>query len=345
MLFAIPKETLNKETRVALTPLHTHKLIELGHKINIETSAGQSALFNDNEYIQAGANICPNFKDTCYNSDIILKIHAPQNEELTYLTKSQTIICDTRNILSFNELQKLANTGINLFGLNFIPRISRAQNMDILSSQNNLAGYEAVIIGSGHLFSIMPMLITSAGTIPPAKVLIMGLGVAGLQAAATSHRLGAQTFATDINPETEEQAKSLGIKFIKELTPEFINSLNMIITTVAPANQTPPYLLSKEQCSYISKHCVIIDLSSNQGGNINPQYLPKETIFISDKHLPRLIPHSASILFSENIFNFCNFIIKNQKIHLDLTDEIISQTLICRNKRIIKTNLSRTIIS
>ena len=327
MIIAIPKETMEQETRVALTPNHVTKFLEKGICVQVEHNAGIKAFFTDNDYIQAGATICKNYKNTIKNADIILKIHTPQRGEISYLQNNQTIICDSRNITSKSELKKLANKNITLYGLQFIPRISRAQNMDILSSQNNLTGYEAVIMGAGHCSSSIPMMITAAGIIPPLKILIIGLGVAGLQAIATAHRLGAQIYATDINHKTEEQALSLGAKFIKELTSDFLSSLQMIITTVAPINKKTPNLLSKEQLSYISPNCVIIDTS---GHNINKQWLNPQTILIQDNNLIRFIPHSASILYSENIFNFCNFILDTN----NQNDEIVTKTQICSDKQI-----------
>ena len=327
MIIAIPKETLGQETRVALTPHHVSKFIEKGFNIQIENNAGKQAFFDDNDYIQAGATICKNYQQTVHNANIILKIHAPQNKELSYLQNNQIIICDSRNIKSKSELKKFADKNITLYGLQFIPRISRTQNMDILSSQNSLAGYEAVILGAGHSSSSIPMMITSAGSLPALKVLVIGLGVTGLQAIATAHRLGAQIYATDINPETEEQASSLGAKFIKEITSDFIKSIQMIITTVSPINQTITNLLSKEQLSHISTSCIIIDTS---GRNINPQWLNPQITLIQDDNLTRFIPHSASRLYSENIFNFCIFICdKNNQ-----NDEIISKTQICSNQQI-----------
>ncbi len=330
MLIATVKETIALENRVALIPQHVAILTEMGHSVNIETNAGQQAGFEDTQYQQAGAKICKHPNECYKNADVICKIWAPQNEEISYLTQNQTIICDTQNIKTYQDLRTLCSTGINLFALDLMPRISRAQSMDILSSQNNLSGYVSVIVGAQHCPVALPLMITSAGTISPIKILIMGLGVAGLQAAATAHRLGAQLYAFDNRPETEEQAASLGAVFVHHLTDDLLSSVQMIITSALSPGNPAPKLLTREQLKILPSNCVIIDMAADSGGNISDNKNLGNLTIISDSHLARYVPQSASILYSGNMFNFIRFLYdKPHPTPYDFEDEIIKSTCIC----------------
>lgn len=334
MLIAVPKEITAHENRVALTPQHTSVFSDMGYKIQIQSGAGQAAGFDDDEYENAGAKICSTAKETFRQADIILKIWAPEPKEAALLNKNQTVICNGQNIKTYRHLEQLAQKDINLFCLDLIPRISRAQDMDILSSQNNLAGYEAVIIGAAEARNIMPLLITSAGTLPPMKILILGLGIAGLQAAATAHRLGAQIYAADIRPETEEQAASIGAVFVHQITPDLLSSVQIVICSALTQGKQAPRLLTEEQISYLPDGCVIIDMAADSGGNIPSSKLPENIKLIADSHLARRIPHSASILYSGNMFNFCRLLMPEQQFNPDSNDEIIAAATVCRQQKI-----------
>ena len=329
MLIAVAKETMPKENRVALTPAYTANYTALGWKVKVEHNAGLASGFSDEEYRQAGAEICTTPKQTFHHADLILKIWAPQDNELSQYSSNQTIICDTRNIRTFEQLKSFSKAKINLCALDLMPRTSRAQNMDILSSQNNLAGYAAVITGAQKASTIMPLLITSAGTLPPMKVLIIGLGVAGLQAASTAHRLGAQIYAYDTRKETEEQANSLGVNFVKELTSDLLSSTQLIITSAQRFGRSAPQVLTDKQYKKLCPDCIIIDMAADNGGNINPAKLTHTITFIADSHLERQVPHSASTLFAGNLFQFCRFITKDNNLHFDFNDDIISAVSIC----------------
>lgn len=330
MLIAVPKETLAEETRVALVPKHVALLKEMGFEINIERGAGTSSGFSDDEYEASGAKICPSPKETFTKADLIFKIWAPTEKEAELFTNNQTVICNAQNIKTFQELQILAKSRITLFALDLMPRISRAQDMDILSSQNNLAGYTAVILGAGLTPAILPLLITSAGTLPPTKILVMGLGVAGLQAVATAHRLGAQVYAYDNRPETEEQAASLGAVFVHELTEGLLSSVRLIITSALISGKPAPKLLKAKQLKFLPPDCVIIDMAAESGGNIPISKSPTNLKIIQDSYLARRTPYSASQLFSGNMFNFCRFITPQP----DIEDEIIKAVTICREGKI-----------
>lgn len=329
MLIAVAKETIPHETRVALVPKHIANFTANGIKVHVEKNAGQCAGFSNEEYQQAGAKICKTAAETYQQADIIAKICPPQENELKNYTQNQTLICN----MQYDDLQKkiqlYSKARLNIFALNLIPRISRAQNMDILSSQNNLDGYMAAVLGAVNCSGAFPLMITAAGTIPPSKVFVMGLGVAGLQAVATARRLGAQVYTYDTRAETEEQAKSLGAIFIKNITSEFLNSLQLIITAAQIKGKPAPKLLTSQQLKALSPCCTIIDLAAASGGNIDKQYLPQNIKLIQDSYLARRIPHSASTLYSGNIFNFCHLLIKDNQLLPDFKDEIICNTMIC----------------
>ena len=329
MLIAVPKESIPLETRVALIPKHIAELTSQGINVQTEHNAGISAGFSDKEYQQAGAKICATTADTFSSADIIAKIWAPQENEIEYLSSGQTILCNTRNISSKKTIKKFSQACINLFALDLIPRLSRTQSLDILSSQNNLDGYEAVIIGAAHLKNTIPLLITSAGSLPPVKALVLGLGVAGLQAIATARRLGAQVYGYDPRSETQEQAQSLGAIFIKELTNDLLSSVQLIITSAQIKGKPAPKLLSKQQLQTLSPLCVIVDLAADSGGNIIQEHLPQGTTLIRDSHMARHIPCTASTMYSGNIYNFCRLLIKDKQLNINFSDEIIAQTLIC----------------
>lgn len=329
MLIAVPKESTPGETRVALIPKHVSEFTAQGINVQVEHLAGIKAGFSDKEYQQAGAKICPSAKETYQKADIITKIWAPQEKELACFSPKQVLLCNTQNLSSKKNLKAFSEARINLFALDLIPRISRTQNLDILSSQNSLDGYEAVIIGASHLKSTIPLMITSAGSLPPIKVLIMGLGVAGLQAIATAKRLGAQVFGFDNRPETEEQTKSLGAIFVKQLTSGLLASAQLVITCAKTKGKPAPKLLSKQQLQSLSPLCVIVDMAADSGGNIETKHLSENITLIRDSHLARKIPFSASSMFSGNIYNFCQLLIKENKLNFDFNDPIITDTMIC----------------
>lgn len=329
MLIAVPKELTAGETRVALTPQHTANLRALGININIEADAGKAAEFTNEDYLKAGAYICQTPQQTYKNADLILKIWAPLKKELEYYTPAQTIVCNAQNIKTFAHLKLFSSAKLNLFALDLIPRISRAQHMDILSSQDTLAGYKALLLGINTCKRTAPLLMTSAGTLTPLKVLIIGLGVSGLQAASTAHRMGCQVYAYDKRSETEEQAASVGALFVKKISNELLSSVHLIITNAQTKGKEAPKVLSDKQLSYLPDNCIIIDMAADNGGNIEAHKIKKSTILIRNSHLAGCLPHSASILYSGNIFNFCRQLIKNKCLEPNFDDEIIEKTAIC----------------
>ena len=342
MIISVPKEITPDETRVAATPETVAKLCKSGFRLKIEHNAGQQSGFSDNDYTQSGAEICPSAQQTYAHADIILKINAPLPQEDKFLKSGMTIIADFQALTSPKRTQTFANLGLQCFALDLIPRISRAQSMDILSSQSNLAGYRAVIEAISHLPQAVPLMMTSAGTIPPAKVLVLGVGVAGLQAIATAKRLGAQVYASDIRPETQEQVASLGAKFVEHITPELLKQIDIVITTALTAGKKAPLLLTDTQLQHMHKNSVIIDMATAGGGNVegskNNQTTIKHDIkIIGNSHLATLLPSSASRLFANNIYNFllAMYDQEKQKLTFNFQDEIISKTCICQNGEIL----------
>ncbi|MBQ8436840.1 MAG: NAD(P)(+) transhydrogenase (Re/Si-specific) subunit alpha [Alphaproteobacteria bacterium] len=342
MIISIPKEIKPYETRVAATPETVHKFIRLGLNVKIEQNAGQLAGFSDEEYRQAGAEICTNAQQTYSNANLILKINAPQPQEDIFLQSDMTIIGNFQALDTPERTKDFARLGVQCFALDLIPRISRAQSMDILSSQNNLAGYRAVIEALNHFNKATPLMMTAAGTVPPAKVLVLGVGVAGLQAIATAKRLGAQVYASDIRPETQEQTISLGAKFVEKLTSDLLNKIDIIITIAITAGKKAPILLKDSQLLAMSPNSIIIDMAADNGGNTEATQADKIIIrhgikIIGNSHLATMIPNSASRLFANNIYNFIAAVFdkESQQLTLNFQDELIRQTCICRNGEVL----------
>lgn len=274
MKVAVPKERWEHETRVAASPESTKKLIGLGLDVVLETGAGESAQFFDEAYQEAGASIAPNEEQALSDADIVLKVQRPQANELAMIKNGAMLVALLSPYDDRDSVQKYAELGINAFAMEFMPRISRAQSMDALSSQSNLAGYKAVIDAAAEFTRAMPMMMTAAGTIPPARIMVLGAGVAGLQAIATARRLGAIVSATDVRPVAKEQVESLGASFIMveteesegaettggyakemsddykrrqaELVSETIKKQDIVISTALIPGRPAPVLISEE---------------------------------------------------------------------------------------------------
>lgn len=334
MIIGILKENFDNETRVATTPESTKKFKTIGIDTIIESQAGQKSGFSDEEYINAGGQIAKTANEIITKADIILKINAPSDEEIKRLKADTTIIFGFQNQQTFNSKEKK----LTCFALELVPRISRAQSIDVLSSQNNLAGYKAVIKALQYSLKSVPLMMTSAGTLTPAKFLILGLGVAGLQAAATAKRLGGMVYAHDIRTETSEQATSLGAKFIEKIDSELLSQTDIIICSAFSPKKEAPVLLEREQLQYLKKGSVIIDMAIEAGGNVwgskSQQTITESGItIIGNSHLEKEIPYSASILFAQNLYNFISMYWKDQKLLFDFNDEIIKQTCILNNSK------------
>lgn len=332
MIIGITNETSSLETRVSITPENVKKYISKGFKVMIETKAGILSDFDDKEYISAGAEIKKNSSEILQNSDILLRISPITADDLKNIKNSSIIIGNFQNSVTNDILEKIKSKSLNCFALERLPRISKAQSFDILSSQDSLSGYQAVIKTTQLLNRSIPMMITSAGTLAPIKFLILGIGVAGLQAIATAKRLGAKVYAFDIRSETKEQAQSLGAIFVDNIN-EILSQIDVVISSAFSPDKKAPILIKKSAVKAMKKGSVLIDMAISNGGNIEGSK-SCEVIDISGRkiyansNLVSQIPQSASILYANNLSNFIDYISlkPDQKLILNKKDEIIKAT-------------------
>lgn len=360
MKIGILKETQKGEKRVSMSPNIAKQLIAKGFKILVEEDAGLSSSFKNSDYRDVGVDVEKRgvvFKE----ANILLKINPFDEEDLKLLKKGQVIISQLYHKSNPQLIEAIAAKGVSAFSLDAMPRISRAQDMDVLSSQNNLAGYKAVILGAYEMTKIFPLMMTAAGTITPSRVLIYGIGVAGLQAIATAKRLGAVVEATDIRSETKEQAESLGAKFIyvnndgekseggyaKEASEDYVRKqkeavnkslfqADLVITTANIPGRKAPILITKEQVLQMKNGAVIIDLAAAQGGNVEISKLNKTVKLNGVKVIgktisPESVSTNASDLFAKNIYNFIMHLTEDNSFRWDLEEEITDETLIVKD--------------
>ena len=363
MIVGILKEFNQDEKRVAATPETAKKFVDHGLKVLIEKDAGSLANFDDSFYLEVGAEIKSSKSDILNSSDLIVMVSSIlENSHLQLLKESSTVIGMFNPYENISKLSKLATKRINTISLDLLPRISRAQSMDVLSSQANLAGYRAVIEASNLFKKALPMMMTAAGTIAPAKCLIVGAGVAGLQAIATAKRLGCIVNVFDVRPEVEEQVKSLGAKFVKvenkesseqasvyakEMSEDYklkqseqiskvAKDSDIIVTTALIPGKPAPKLITNNTIKSMKKGSVIIDLAGSAGGNTEStkyrETLEVEGVKIyAPGNLPSSISKDSSLLYSKNIFNFVSHLLGEKKsINLDTEDEIISESIIIK---------------
>lgn len=331
MIIAVLKETADYERRVALTPPAAQKLTADGTKIKMEKGAGKAAGFADKEYENAGVEIAEDAAAALKGASLLFKIRAPSAEETKRLPDGLTVIADFRTFVPDWELIK--NRRFSLFALERIPRISRAQDMDILSSQDNLAGYKAAIEAVNMLNRAVPMMTTAAGSVMPAKILVVGIGVAGLQAIATAKRLGAVVFAHDIRPETREQAESLGARFVEpERLNETIAEADVVITA-AGSPPRAPILFKQKEIDLLKAGSVLIDVSGNVEGPGSPETFTTENgaVVTVDRQMASLLPDTASRLFANNLCNFFRLLGSGPAAGQtpDFADDVINRTCIC----------------
>ena len=368
MLIGIPTELLEGENRVAATPETVKKFVAKGlHQVLVQTGAGEKSSFPDSAYEEAGASLVDNAAKIYESAELILKVQGPSDGESTLLKKNQVII---GLLQPHNEtiINRLKASGVIGFAMESLPRISRAQSMDVLSSQANLAGYKAVLMAANVYPKLMPMLMTAAGTVKAARVVIMGVGVAGLQAIATAKRLGAVVEATDVRPETKEQVESLGAKFIevplteaeeelakgeggyaKEMSDDYkkrqgeliaskLSQADIVITTALIPGKPAPVLVTEEMVRTMKPGSVIVDMAAEQGGNC-PLTKPNETsivngvTIIGTVNIPSSVASDASSLYSKNLLNFLELLVNKDtgSFELDLEDEVVSGTLVSSN--------------
>ncbi len=314
MIIAILKETQKQENRVAITPQVCKKLCDK-HQIFCQKDAGLKAGFSNQEYISSGCQISSDINQIYKQCNCFITVNRLSDKEIEKLPNGCTLIS---NFYYQYPLELIKYKKIRCYALEKIPRISRAQMCDVLSSQDNIAGYKASLLASDMSSKVVPMLMTSAGTIPAQKFLIIGLGIAGLQAAATAKRLGGIVFAYDNNPQTAEQAVSVGASYINKTEfHKILPTIDIIICSISQFGKKARLLLTKTDLALLKKQCIIIDMGANSVAPNN------NIIIIRNNRLASLVANSASALFAENIYNFLS-------LNFDFSDEIISKS--CLNK-------------
>ncbi len=358
------KETKSGENRVALSPEVVKNFIKQGFSCFIESGAGVASNFSDEAYQNAGATIVGTAAEVCQTAEVIVKVNAPNADEIQNLKAGTTLISFIYHLSNPQLVEQLKAKQLNVFSMDAIPRISRAQSMDALSSQANLAGYKAVLLGAHHSARIFPMLMTAAGTISPAKVLIFGAGVAGLQAIGTAKRLGAVVEVTDIRPETKEQVESLGGKFIsfdtgevkieggyvketsedtlkkqREILLKHLSACDVAITTALIPGKKAPILITEEMVKCMKLGSVIVDMAVEQGGNCEISEAGKVVIkhgikIVGETNLPSLLAQNASESYAKNIYAFLTHLATKEGLKWEMEEEITKGTLICGGKTI-----------
>jgi NAD(P) transhydrogenase subunit alpha len=373
MIIAIPKEILPGENRVAATPATVKELTKLGITVRIQSGAGTGSYITDDQYAEAGAEIVQDPEQLFHEADFILKVNPPRlndglgKHEADLLKPGAAWVSFFQTTREIEAVRKFVANKITGFSMHLIPRTTLAQKMDALSSQSNIAGYKAVLIGAVHLAKYMPLLMTAAGTISPARVLVLGAGVAGLQAIATAKRLGAQVEAFDVRPEVKEQVESLGAKFVevpalepegvgeggyaketsaeyqqrqRALIKEHLAKTDLVITTALIPGKPAPILITKEMVEVMPPGAVVIDLASENGGNCEltepGQTIQHGKVLIDGStNIPSTMPIHASQVYAKNITSFVVHLCPEGELKLNLEDEIIAGALFTHNGEIV----------
>ena len=364
MHIGVPQETSPGERRVALVPESCKKLMQLGYTVSLEAGAGEGAGFSDSAYREVGVGIEPDPAVVLASADLVLKVNAPQSrngrgDEVQWIRPGSVYLGSLMPLRNLGAVRALAERGVTAFSTDAIPRTTRAQAMDTLSSMANIAGYKGALLAATELNKYFPMLMTAAGTVPPAKVFVIGAGVAGLQAIATARRLGATVFATDVRPEVKEQIESVGAKYVgielneaasagggyakelseqdrarqQELLAAQCSQSDVVITTALIGGVFAPRLVSAEMVRSMRAGAVIVDLAAEGGGNCElsrpgERVLAHGVTILAPLNLPSSMPLHASLLFSRNLTAFVQAFTKDNRFQLDLNDVIQQGALI-----------------
>ncbi|MDZ4849824.1 MAG: Re/Si-specific NAD(P)(+) transhydrogenase subunit alpha [Pirellulaceae bacterium] len=372
MRVAVVKELLPGERRVALAPASVPPLIKAGMEVIVQAGAGASAGFADGQYTDKGASIVPD-RAAAYQADIVLQVRAAGAnkaqglDDRDYLRANQILIATCDPLGEPQSIQEIGKSGISLFSLELIPRITRAQSMDVLSSQATIAGYRAVLTAAMELDKILPMMMTAAGTLPAAKVFIIGVGVAGLQAIASARKLGAVVSAYDVRPACREQVESLGAKFVElkldnagsedkggyakamdeefyrkqgELLASVVAQSDIVITTAAIPGKKSPLLLTDSAIDGMQRGSVVIDLAAERGGNCKLTKADERVdhngvIILGPTNIASEIPQHASLMFSNNVTKFLLNLVKKGQVEMNMEDEIIRETLVTKGGEVV----------
>ncbi|MDX8388960.1 MAG: Re/Si-specific NAD(P)(+) transhydrogenase subunit alpha [Mariprofundaceae bacterium] len=371
MRIAVPAETIENEARVAATPETIKKFIAAGCDVTVQKGAGDASFCLDARYVGVGATIANTFTETCHDADLVLKVRAPSKGETASLA-GNTAVAAMFSPYTNPLLKDYNQAGLICFAMEMVPRISRAQNMDVLSSQANISGYKAVLLALEHYKKFVPMLMTAAGTVQPAKVLILGAGVAGLQAIATAKRLGARVEVFDVRAAAREQVESLGATFIEvpveedaedaggyakemsdaykaqqaELIAERSTAADIIITTALIPGRPAPLLITEETVKKMKPGSVIVDLATEMGGNcqlseLDAIYEAYGVTLVGISNIPALMASDASSLYARNLFNYVSLMLDSESNHLKINreDEIIKASLLCLNGEFLQPQL------
>lgn len=351
MLIGVPRETTVGERRVALVPESVARLVKSGVAVAVERGAGEQAFFADDAYVSAGASVSD--ADTVWKADIVTKVQRPTTAEVDRL-REEALLISLLPVGSGDVLQALARRRVTALALERVPRITKAQSMDVLSSQATIAGYKAVLLGAGAAAKLLPMLTTAAGNIPPAKAFVIGAGVAGLMAIATARRLGAVVSGFDIRAAAREQVLSLGATFVgpepsadaevaggyaREQTEEerqrtlealaqHLRDQDLVITTAQIPGKPAPRLITRAMVEGMRPGSVIVDVAAESGGNCEltrpgEMYLHHGVSIIGATNLPSSVPYHASLMFSKNVFSLLQHLVKDGKLVLNVQDEIV----------------------
>ena len=365
MRIGVPKETAEGERRVALVPEVVRKLVGAGHDVLVQAGAGAEAMIPDGQFADAGATVTGDVA-AIWSCDLVAKVAPPDAEEMVRLGKDSVLIGFLQPLTNAEGVRALAAAGVTAFALEAVPRISRAQSMDALSSQSNIAGYRAALLGAQELGRFYPMLMTAAGTIRPATVLVLGAGVAGLQAIATARRLGAVVQGFDVRAAVKEQVESLGASFLefdlggdlegeggyaKELTPEqqqrqqelmaeAIGRVDVVITTALVPGRRAPILVTEDAVRRMKPGSVVVDLAGEAGGNCECS-VPGETVVRHDVkvmaplNVPSTMAEHASQLYARNIEALLGLMVRDGELVLDFEDEVIAGACVTRGGEIV----------
>ncbi|HPF40797.1 MAG TPA: Re/Si-specific NAD(P)(+) transhydrogenase subunit alpha [Phycisphaerae bacterium] len=374
MNIGIPKSTDDGELRVAIVPETVQRLKKLGLDVIVEGGAGAASGFVDSDYTHAGATLATSAADLFARADAIAMVHAPNDETFGHLRSGQLLFSVLRPLTDHDRVRRLAEAGVTSIAMDMMPRISRAQKMDVLSSMSTIAGYKGVLLAASELTKMFPMMMTAAGTITPAKVLILGAGVAGLQAIATARRLGAVVEAFDVRPAVKEQVESLGARFVEvaapqedaedaggyakemsedykrkqgELVAKHAKESDIVISTALIPGKKAPILITAETVRGMKPGAVVMDLAAEGGGNCEftkpgERVVENGVVILGPCNLPSSVPYHASQMYSRNVGAFLQDLTKEGTITLSPEDECVVGTVITQGREVVHARVRET---
>ena len=375
MNIVVLRETQEGEARVALMPESVKKLTALGTSVQIETRAGLNAARSDDDYREAGAEVSSDREALLNNADVLATVNRPSANDFARLKRGAVVIGFLRPLDEPSELLPAVDRGVTTFSVELIPRITRAQAMDALSSMATVAGYKAVLIGAAHIPRMFPLLMTAAGTVPPARVLVLGAGVAGLQAIATARRLGAVVEGYDVRAAAGEQVKSLGATFLEvdlggiktedaggyavELSEEAMNRgraliaehakvADVIITTAQVPGRRAPLLITKEAVEGMKRGSIVVDLAGSTGGNCELSQadvtVERDGVtIVAPTNLPATVPVHASQLYSRNVTSFLSLLIKEGQLKIDMNDDVVGPSCVTHDGQVVNQQVASSL--